>query len=194
VAGLLRRHPARLPRLALALPALLRFAAGRADHGALKAAFISASIGGLRRAEIEDGATRYVAQLLTHGVRRDALATLEAHRRAGDTLVLMSASPDLYVPQIAHALGMDEAICTQLHWAGDELVGSLASPNCRGAEKARRLELLRARYPQLPVVAYGNAASDLAHLALVERGVLVNGSAGARRAARPLGVQCVLWR
>ena len=38
--GLLLRHPARILRLPLTLPAFVRFALGRCDHGALKAAFL----------------------------------------------------------------------------------------------------------------------------------------------------------
>jgi phosphoserine phosphatase len=43
-------------------------------------------------------------------------------------------------------------------------------------------------------VAYGNAASDLEHLKLVERGVLVNGSAAARREASRHAIGCTDWK
>ena len=194
VAGLLRRHPMRTLRLPAVLPALLGFAAGHSDRGALKAEFIRASIGGLPRAEIADWTARFVRRLLARGLWGDAIAALEAHRRAGDTLVLLSASPDLYVPAVGAALGFRHTVCTEVTWDGDRLIGSLAGPNRRGAEKARCLVELRARYPHQPVVAYGNAASDLPHLALAERGVLVNGTRAAQRAAQSLGVECVRWR
>jgi phosphatidylglycerophosphatase C len=194
VAGLLRRYPTRALRLSSALPALLGFAAGRSDRGALKAEFIRATIGGLPRAVIADWTARFVPRLVARGLWGDAIAALEGHRRAGDTLVLLSASPDLYVPALGNALGFRETVCTEVSWDRDRLIGSLASPNRRGAEKARCLVELRARYPRQPVVAYGNAASDLPHLALAERGVLVNGSRAAQRAAQSLGVECVRWR
>jgi phosphatidylglycerophosphatase C len=143
---------------------------------------------------IADWTARFVPQVVARGLWSDARAALEHHRRAGDTLVLLSASPDLYVPALGNALGFRETLCTQVKWDGDQLVGSLAGPNRRGAEKARCLLELRARYPRRPVVAYANAASDLQHLALAERGVLVNGSLSAQRAARSLGVECVRWR
>ena len=194
VAGLLRRNPTRALRLSAVLPALLSFAAGRSDRGALKAEFIRATIGGLPRAVIADWTARFVPRLVATGLWGDAIAALEGHRRAGDTLVLLSASPDLYVPALGDALGFRETVCTEVSWDRDRLIGSLASPNRRGAEKARCLVELRGRYPRQPVVAYGNAASDLPHLALAERGVLVNGSRAAQRAAQSLGVECVRWR
>jgi len=81
-----------------------------------------------------------------------------------------------------------------VRWRGDRLDGRLTTPNRRGEEKARCLEALRRKYPDLEVVAYGNAASDLPHLVLADRSVLVNGSADARRKAMRLRVRCVDWR
>jgi phosphoserine phosphatase len=46
----------------------------------------------------------------------------------------------------------------------------------------------------MSAAAYGNAASDIAHLKLVEHGVLVNGSAAARREAARAQITCTEWR
>jgi phosphatidylglycerophosphatase C len=193
IAGFLRGHPARIPGLLRALPAVVRFA-WRGDRGELKAAAIQAALGGVRRAELDAWTGAFVATLLERGLFDDARATLEAHRRHGDSLALLSASPDLYVPDIARALGFAESMCTGIEWRGDQLVGRLVTPNRRGAEKARCLGALRRLHPELEVVAYGNAESDLEHLALADRAVLVNGSARARRRAARLGVACRTWR
>ena len=191
--GFQHRHPARALRLIEVLPALLRFARHR-NRGDLKAAFIRAALGGCTRAELDAWTARFVPQLLAHGVRQDALECLTRHRARGDLLVLMSASVDLYVPAIARALGFAEVICTPLRWQGERLDGALAGPNCRGAEKARALKELRGRHPGLRVTAYGNAVSDLGHLCVADRGVLVNGSRHARTAAERLGLTCLEWR
>ena len=59
---------------------------------------------------------------------------VKAHREAGDLLVLMSASTDLYVPQIGAALGFNEVICTGVAFdAAGRLDGALTTPNRRGA-------------------------------------------------------------
>jgi phosphatidylglycerophosphatase C len=191
--GFLRQQPARLLRLPQALPPLGRFALGRSGRGELKAAWIRVVLGASTRAELTAWTARFVPQLIGHGLMADARAAIEAHRSAGDHLVLLSASPDLYVPAIAHALGFDEVLCTGVGWNGEHLSGRLATPNRRGAEKARCLQALRQQYAALPIVAYGNAAGDLQHLALADRAMLVNGSAHARRVAARLGVACVTW-
>jgi phosphatidylglycerophosphatase C len=191
---LMSKRPWRLPALLLVLPALLGHAVGIVDRGGLKSAFIRAGLGGCKRKDLARWTTDFVERLLAHGVFPDALAAIEAHARAGDRLVLLSASTDLYVPAIAHALGFQEVICTGVLWDGERLRGTLTTPNRRGEEKARCLHALRERNPGLQSVAYGNAASDLDHLKLVERGVLVNGSASARREAARNGIACTHWR
>jgi phosphatidylglycerophosphatase C len=191
--GFLQRHPPRLLRLPQTLPALTRFALGRAGHGELKAALLRAVLAGCTRAELAAWTALFVPRLIRRGLFAGAVAAIGAHRESGDLLVLLSASPDLYVPAVGRALGFAQALCTGVEWDGDRLSGRLATPNLRGAEKARCLEALRAQYPQLPIVAYGNAVGDLEHLALADRGALVNGSARARRAAARLGIRCIEW-
>ena len=189
-----RKRPARLAALVRVLPAVLGHAIGRVDRGALKAAFIRATLGGCSREELGRWTATFVARLVAGGIFPQALAAIAAHACAGDHLVLLSASTDLYVPAIAQALGFQEVICTGVRWDGERLDGSLATPNRRGEEKARCITALRARFPGVSSVAYGNAASDIAHLRLVDRGVLVNGSAAARREAARAGITCTDWR
>jgi phosphatidylglycerophosphatase C len=191
--GVLRQHPQRLARLLLVVPALARFALGRADRGAVKSAAIRAVLGGSSRQEIEAWTDEFVPRVLADGLHADARAALEAHRRRGDRLVLLSASPDLYVPAIGRALGFAATVCTGIAWNGERLTGDLATANRRGAEKARVLTALRREHPGLEVVAYGNSAGDLEHLALADRAMLVNGSARARRLAARSNIDCVTW-
>src|SRR5262249_52907158 len=91
--GFLRPNPRCIPRaIALilqVLPVLLAFAAGRADGGALKSAAIRAIMAGYGRSEIEQWTQEFVPNTLEHGMHADALTALEAHRRAGDILVLL---------------------------------------------------------------------------------------------------------
>lgn len=193
VGGYLARHPWRALGLPLVVPTVARFAAGSADEGALKSAFIRHTLGGSTRGALEDWTTHFIKALVPRGLFADALTRIEAHRVAGDHLVLLSASTDLYVPKVGEALGFGRVICTGLTWADERLVGTLSTPNRRGEEKVRCLARLREQYPQVPVVAYGNTSEDLPHLAQAERAQLVNGSARARAEAQALGIECVDW-
>jgi phosphatidylglycerophosphatase C len=193
VVGLLARRPWQLLRLVHVMPALIAFALRGRDRGKLKARLLRATLAGRSRSEIQAWTARFVPRLLAKGLHGEALATLERHRASGDVLVLLSASPDLYVPAIGAELGFHEVICTQIAWRGDRLEGGLRTANRRGKEKTRCLERLRERYPELATSAYANAASDLDHLTRVDEPLLVNGSPAARRAAARLGIASARW-
>jgi len=190
---MLRYTPWRIPLMLGVLPAALEFALRLSDIGSVKESFIRCSMGGSRRSTIEKWTAEFVPRLVAKGLIGDALKQVAEHRRRGDYLVLMSASTDLYVPVIARELGFDETICTGVRWDGEKLNGSLTTPNRKGAEKARCFAAQVERYPGRTTVAYGNSFTDLPHLRLANRGVLVNGSAKARRAAESFGVVCVDW-
>ena len=192
--GFLAEHPRGFLGLPDMLPALARFALGRAGRGALKSTLLRATLGGRQRAELEAWSKRFVSDVIRRGLLAQAVAQIAAHRAAGHRLVLLSASTDLYVPRLGEALGFAQVVCTGVEWQGDALVGNLTTPNRRGQEKVRVLGELRTQWPGVPVIAYGNAASDVAHLRLAEQGFLVNGNAHARRVAASVGVPCLTWR
>ena len=191
--GFLWRHPRRWWRLPLCLPPVARYLATNRDRGVLKGAIIQRLLGGLTRVQLAGWSRAYTARLLRRGVYAEALQCIAAHRRAQAHLVLLSASPDLYVPHIAQALGFEECICTELRWHSDgTLEGTLASANRRGAEKARWVAILLAEQMPLLSYAYGNSPADLEHLSMVSAGTFVNGSA-LRLSGRP-NVHAVRWR
>jgi len=195
LAGYALRHPVRLLRLWRLPPALIGFLVRDRDRGRLKSTLIRAVMGGDRRDLIEAWAESFVLELEPRRrFRSGALTTLEAHRAAGDHLVLLSASPYLYVPRIGRLLGFERTLCTELQWRGDRLDGALKTPNRRGEEKLRCLESLRGQYPGAPIVAYGNSASDLIHMRRADRAVLIDGSAAARRRATEAGIPVADWR
>jgi phosphatidylglycerophosphatase C len=192
VLRLLVRHPLRLLRLAGVLPAAVRFVFDR-DRGALKQALLRVTLRGVHRAELENESGQFVRDTITQRCFGDALTRIRRHREAGHFLVLMSASVDFYVPEFGRQLGFDHVISTEVRWNGDRLDGTLTSANRRGEEKARCVRDLLAQRDDSETFAYGNSDSDLPHLKIVRHGLLVNGSASARRAAAALGVETADW-
>jgi phosphatidylglycerophosphatase C len=190
----LRRHPWRVLGLWRLPFALGSYLARNGDRGLLKCRIIRMVMGDAPRPVIDAYADSFVDTLkFHHRLRPAALAMLEAHRAAGDHLVLLSASPDLYVPRIGRSLGFERTLCTEFEWRGERLAGTLKSANRRGAEKLHCLTWLRTQYPDLPVVAYGNSASDLDHMRHADRALLVNGNAAARALAVRWGIPTTKW-
>ncbi len=190
--GWARRHPRPgfWPRV---LGAAGRYLLDR-DRGRLKSRLIRIAMGGETRAAVRAWTVDFVASLGDGELCPGALDAIARHRAAGDRLVLLSASVDLYVPDIGRRFGFDETACTEVAWSGERLDGALASENRRGAGKRRCIEALRARHPGARLAAYGNARSDFAHFAAVEEPVLVNAGAALRRAAAVRGYGVQEWR
>lgn len=191
--GFLGRRPHRTFGL-WRLPAALWLYWRDRDRGALKSRVIRMVMSGERRATLDAWAQRFVAGLRPRRrFRPVALAVLEAHRASGDHLILLSASPDLYVPLIGRLLGFEQTLCTELEWRGDRLDGGLKTPNRRGEEKLRCLTWLREQYRGVPIIAYANSASDLDHLREADRALLVNGDSAARLLAAKSNVAVSYW-
>jgi HAD superfamily hydrolase (TIGR01490 family) len=188
----LARRPLHLLRLALMIPAVVRFALDR-DRGLLKQSLLRSTLRGIRRDELDATSRAFVGDVIARRCFQDALNTIRRHRDQGHYLVLMSASVDFYVPEFGRQLGFDQVISTGVAWNGDRLEGTLTTANRRGEEKARCLRELVAQRNDSHTFAYGNSDSDLPHLKLARHGLLVNGSLGARRAAATLGVPIAEW-
>lgn len=163
-------------------------------RGTLKGAILRIMLGGLPRATVSAWAKEYAAQVVSARLFGDAVATLRQHLRDGDHVVVLSASPDLYVPEIALLLGAQEVHCTRIRWHGDRLDGRLAGPNRRDHEKDRVLAQLRASQPGLPVIAYGNSPEDLIHMQHCEAALYINPVPRMRAVIQTLGIPGVQWR
>lgn len=191
--GLLRKQPWRLLRSPLLLPALAGFAFKRIDHGGLKSAVIRRLLGGLARAQVQAWTAGYVQQVVPARLFAAALAAIATHRAAGDKLVLLSASPDLFVPALGAAMGFDQVLCTGVAWAGERLDGALTTANRRGDEKLRCLAALRLAHPGWHVTGYGNSEPDLVHLQACDAAFYINPRAAQLAHLHSLGITPVHW-
>jgi len=160
--------------LALSSPQLAGVALGRADRDEVKEHFLTHALGGRPATEIARAGRRYGRSLLRAGRFHDAvLARLVEHREAGDDVVIVSASPEVYLAPVAKRLGA--GLVASRFAVDDEgrLTGKLAGGNCRGARKVTRLEeWLGGR--EVVLHAYGDSASDDELLARADHAYLVN--------------------
>lgn len=193
VAGFALRHPVRLPRFLGVLPALIGYLIGQRDRGDLKGALVHAVMGGASRDDVRAWTEEYVPRLMARGIFEQALLAIRGHRDAGDRLILMTATVDLYVPELARALGFDDYLCSHVAWKEDRLEGWLTSPNMRDEQKAMALRRTAANFPGRRLVGYGNSVPDLPHLKLVDQAVLINATKALRKAASKLPVEFRYW-
>ncbi|MGH9129917.1 MAG: HAD-IB family hydrolase [Acidimicrobiales bacterium] len=118
-------------------------------------------------------AREHAAALVTR-VRPQMLERLEGHRAGGDRVVIVSASPELYLHAVGEALGVDAVLGTRLEVGADgRLTGALVGRNCRGPEKVSRLkawisELVGPGGAPPHLCAYGDSAGDAELMALAD--------------------------
>jgi phosphatidylglycerophosphatase C len=102
------------------------------------------------------------------------------HRDRGHKIVIVSASPELYVGPVGERIGADAVLATRLAVDADgRLTGRYDGRNCRGEEKATRLrawmedQVAAGAWGEArPAVwAYGNSAGDRRLLAAADVGV-----------------------
>ena len=154
VLGLARRAPSVIAAVA------------RRDRDRLKALATAAAFHGRSVAAVEQVAAAFGVEI-ERWLRDDTSGRLSWHRQQGHTVVLVSASYEVYLDVLGRSLGVDAVLATRVASDGATYTGALAGDNCRGAEKLRRLdEWLAAREDVkggrrgVVLWAYGDSAGD----------------------------------
>jgi HAD superfamily hydrolase (TIGR01490 family) len=175
--------------------AVLMHKLGLRDNTWLKVTFLRSIAGGATKHDIEYGVEHFVTRLINNGIRPGAKLAIERHRKAGDFLLLVSASFDFYVEKIALVLGFDDIIVTKSEWDSQgRLTGRIVGSNCYGSEKLIRVISYIECYGQQPyTVAYADHYSDIPLLAWVDRAVAVNPEAALRDIALKEGFDVENW-
>lgn len=194
-----RSLPARMALLLRLLRQMLRYKLGRIDRLTLKNRMLALAARGLTRRDWEEAAERFVRRVVRSGIRPGFLPALARHRRAGDTLVLATASIDLYARLFANHFQFDQIVCTPVAFAARENhPPKIAGRNCLGREKLARVG--EALMPDGPtsreaifVSAYSDDLIDLPLLEWADAPVVVNPKRKSRAAAAARGMRIVQW-
>ena len=170
------------PRFILALlrcsPWLAGYALRLIRNDVAKGKLLQATLAGRSLKEMDEWAARWFAQDFPGQLREDAMARLAWHKQAGHCCVMVSASPDSYLPRVAQQLGFDALICTEMEVAGEgdtaHLTGRMKTPNCHGEQKVVRLRAWAAgRFGAAGLAgatlyAYGDTSGDKPMLRLAQ--------------------------
>jgi HAD superfamily hydrolase (TIGR01490 family) len=121
-------------------------------------------LGGLPFEEVRQRSKSFALEHLEHDGRDYVITRLRWHLEQGHDVVLVSASPQLYLDYFVEALGAHAGLGTRLAVStSGTMTGKYDGKNCRGTEKMRRLtEWIESRnYPAAPrIYAYGNSRGD----------------------------------
>ena len=187
----IRRYPRALGTLLSLTVALLPFLAGRKSRDEIKVL----SLGALRHVppgRREDFFHDFCRRRLESRLLPGAADRLGWHRQQGHLLVIVSASVDLYLNEVARSLEMDHLVCSR---ATLDPAPALLGPNCRGEEKVRRVR----QAPFSGTIrweeswAYGDSLADQSLLQLCGHPVAVRPSRALYRLARQRGWLILRW-
>lgn len=153
-------------------PWLLGYALRLTSNHRAKAKLLLASLAGRSQEDVARCAQTFVRDALPLQWRPWALRQLVQHQQQGHRCVIVSASTSLYMHLVGASLGVDAVLCTEMEVVNGRYTGHLATPNCHGEEKVRRLQAwLSSQFPpeQRPVLhAYGDTAGDKPMLRLAD--------------------------
>jgi phosphatidylglycerophosphatase C len=176
LAGCFLRYPRLSLKLLLVPLDALMWLLGRIDNAKFKTKLLTAVMGGLPITAVDSWAHEFARNIAERGCRPEMLSLITRCRNRGDRLIILSASPDIYVRYIADELGVGETVCTRLEVGPWTFTGRLASPNCKGEEKLRRLkEHLGSEVYDGLTLAFGNEESDLSILEWAGQGWMLKG-------------------
>ena len=142
---------------------------------------------GLKKERLEELAADFVQTWLPRVTYGEILEEIIEYRKAGKTLVLSSASPELWVKLIGKRLGFDRSFGTRVDW-GEKVpfFPDLIGENHKGEEKVRRFHKEGITHG---IAGYSDSRADLPLLEMCARKTLVNPLARIRAVGEERG-----WR
>ena len=156
--------PRFLGKLLLCSPWLLAYLLGLQTNHRAKAQLLKQCFAGQSSTEVDRAASEFVTTQLPKLWLDWGLAQLIEHQKKGHCCVIVSASPSVYLHQVGRVLGVDAVLCTEMEVIDGQLTGLMASPNCHGEEKVRRLQNWREHGSGPPnwveLHAYGDSPAD----------------------------------
>lgn len=138
---------------------------------AMRAKLFKAMFSEQSATEILNLALEY-SQHLRNSLDAELYQQLLKHKHNNDDVVIVSASVDIYLKDIAELLEVD-LICTEAEIRNNQFTGLYATPDCSNIQKKIRiLEKYELHHYDL-VYAYGNSKEDLDMLSLADFAYMV---------------------
>ena len=149
----------------------------RRDRDSLKIKFVQGIFAGKDAREVESLGVHFASKVADKWLRGDVASRLRWHQEQGHVVILVSASLGTYLHPLGDLLEVDAVLCTELEENDGFLTGKLVGQNCRGKEKASRVQ----KWCQDSgiaiedlVYAYGDSSGDTELLELFSEPTWVN--------------------
>jgi len=144
------------------------------------------------KAQAEAAHARFMREVIEPAIMPQALALIDAHRRAGEYLAIVTATNEFVTRPIARRLGVQELIAIELERGADGwITGAIAgTPSFREGKVERVRQWLSARglgWDDAAITFYSDSRNDLPLLEKADHPVAVNPDPDLREIARRRG-------
>lgn len=156
-----------LTSLIVLAPTLIRYQLGLLENWQAKEAVLRHFFGGWDYQELSAIAHVYSLQRIPRIVRPRAWAAIKKHQANGDTVVIVSASAEIWLQPWCTENHLD-LISTKLEIRNGIITGRFNGLNCHGPEKARRIQQNYSLAAFETIYAYGDSSGDKEMLELAQ--------------------------
>ena len=149
----------------------------RRDRDSLKMKFVDGVFSGKDAREVESLGIQFASKVADKWLRSDVATRMRWHQEQGHVVILVSASLGAYLHPLGDLLEVDAVLCTELEEKDGLLTGKLIGQNCRGKEKASRVQKWcqdSGIATEDLVYAYGDSSGDTELLELFSDPTWVN--------------------
>ena len=192
VYGLIKR-PWRAPLIALSVYDFILHKAGKRTNTHVKQRLLYRIFGNIPLDKIASMSQGYAKFVVKYGVKKQALEALQYYSEKGARVVLISASFDFYVNEIAKLLNIEEVISTKAQVENNQLTGFLDGENCHSEQKIVRIKEKINLDDYSEVIAYSDHHSDLPLLNIASTSYAVSPTAKLKAHMEKVGGNILLW-
>ena len=149
----------------------------RRDRDSLKMKFVEGIFAGKDSRDVESLGIQFASKVADKWLRSDVATRMRWHQEQGHVVILVSASLGAYLHPLGDLLEVDAVLCTELEEKDGLLTGKLVGQNCRGKEKASRVQKWcqdSGIATEDLVYAYGDSSGDTELLELFSEPTWVN--------------------
>jgi len=101
---------------------------------------------------------------------------VDAKKSEGYRIVVVSASPDVYIKDVCNYLGYDDYISTNVAYKGEYLNGEFIDGMCNFEEKKKRIQAYLGEEKPAHTISYGNSSGDFAMMSFCDEAYFVTGT------------------
>ena len=98
--------------------------------------------------------------ILDRILNENTINTLLDHKNKNHSIILISASLEIYIKPWGSMWGFDHSFGTKLEIINGKLTGKISGQNCYGPEKAVKLKSLYTNLDDYYIICYGDSKGD----------------------------------